>query len=126
MFTPVRSDFPPFRTTMSVTVAGTPPAPALIVMWNTHCAGVVEIPVLVAAVMIGTSFTPACPTRTCTLVGAAAFGAHLVALSVTATCAWPIRLGVVSMNGKTAPGASPVRIAPCEMKCLPGETPAAL
>ena len=84
VFTPVRSSFPPFNTTMSGTIVGTLPLPALTVMWNTHWPGVVEMPVLVAAVITGTNFTPAWPTSTRTFDGAAAFGPHLEVLSVTA------------------------------------------
>src|SRR6266446_10683846 len=65
------------------------------------------MPVFVAALITETNDTPACPTRTFTLEGDAAPGEQFVVASVMAICAWEIVWGVVSINGKTAPGAKP-------------------
>src|SRR5712691_2211794 len=65
------------------------------------------MPVFVAALITETNDTPAWPTRTFTLDGAAAPAEQLVVASVMAICAWEIVWGVVSINGKTAPGARP-------------------
>src|SRR6266446_10073275 len=65
------------------------------------------MPVFVAALITETNDTPAWPTRTFTLDGAAAPAEQLVVASVMAICAWEIVWGVVSINGKTAPGAKP-------------------
>src|SRR6266478_2978760 len=65
------------------------------------------MPVFVAALITETNDTPAWPTRTFTLDGAAAPAEQLVVASVMAICAWEIVWGVVSINGKAAPGAKP-------------------
>jgi len=63
------------------------------------------MPVLVEPFITGTRDTPACPTRTFTLEGAEAPGEQFAVSSVMAICALEIVCGVVSINGKTAPGA---------------------
>jgi len=81
-----------------------------MVAWNTHWPGVVEIPRFVVAPITDTSTggtAPALPTNTFTFDGAAAPGEQFVVASVIAMCALEMAWGVVSMNGKAAPGASP-------------------
>jgi hypothetical protein len=75
-----------FTTTMSVTAAGTPPLPGVIVTWKTHWVAD-PMPVLVAAVTAFTNDPPATPTRIWILDGAAAPAAQLEVESVMAMCA---------------------------------------